>query len=108
MKSVIISMLLLLILIALVPHHTIHKIPEHFKTPCTKEQVAYYVILAMHDVATSSLVNKNDINVVYSVWSSQMIKRSVPEEYITPQFFQSIHDLHRSGKLSSNNVIALL
>ena len=108
MKAIIACMILLLILMALLPSHVPTTMNEYFRTPCKKEDVGVAVLLAMHDTYTSSVVNKDDINVVYSVWSSQMIKRGVPESYNTPQFFKQLHDLHRGGQLSLHNVMLLL
>lgn len=101
------SCLLFVIIIFAAGSHTHVVTHERFRA-CSNEQHAYNTLLAIHDVATSPLVNKSDVNMVYSMWSSQMIKRGVPEEYITPQFFNKLYELQRSGAISDESVVSLL
>ncbi len=106
MIAVLASALILVVLLMLY-FHTSKNVPEFFNT-CPKEEVVYAVLLAMYDVATSPIVNKSDVHVVYSVWGSQMIKRGAPEQYINPEFFSSVYNLQRSGQLSTTSVSVLL
>lgn len=61
------------------------------------------VLLVMYDLGTSNLVNTTDVNVVYKLWSSQMVKRGLPDHYINPELFEAL-----KGNLSPPNVMKLL
>lgn len=65
-------------------------------------------LLVMYELTTNSLVNTNDINVIYKVWSSTMTKRGMPEMYVTPEVFDRLRHVTLSGGLTPQNVMITL
>lgn len=67
--------------------------------PLIEKRVAQ-VLAGMYDLTISSMINQNDINVTYKLWSSMMLKRGVPDEYVTSELFTKLRELTIAGKLN--------
>jgi hypothetical protein len=73
--------------------------------PPTIEKRAAQVLWVWHDIATSSLINTGDVNSIYRIWSSQMVKRGVPDIYINRHMYDTLSVLTIADQLTPQQVI---
>lgn len=73
--------------------------------PPTIEKRTAGVLLSLHDVATNPMANTNDINVSYKLWTSAMLKRGVPDSYVTPELFDVLRNATIQRQLTPTTVM---
>jgi hypothetical protein len=78
---------------------------EGFQTSIpTLEQRAKAVIEAMYATATSSVANSKDMNTVYQIWYSNMVKKGLSTIYINSEVFTDMKQLVVTKQMNVNAV----
>lgn len=66
------------------------------------------VVYGMHEAAFTPISLQADRNTRYQVWYSNMLRRGVPDVYITPETFDDLYNLLAQYRLSPENVETII
>lgn len=66
------------------------------------------IIHVMHDLTTNRIVNSNDVNTMFTIWSTTMNKRGIPTLYTTPELFTELRAQTVRGDMSPESVEAAI
>lgn len=72
--------------------------------PSSLENRVASIIYVMYDIAVNPARNTNDENTMYQIWYSTMLKRGLPDNYVTPELFAQLKDLIDHGNFAPNAV----
>lgn len=72
------------------------------------QEIVEKVVYGMHEAAFAPTSLQADRNTRYQLWYSNMLRRGVPDTYVTPETFDALYSLVAQSRLSPENVETII